>query len=118
MNIEADGQSIEGEYVYAGISNALSIGGLVKFGKKEVGLDDGLFEVMLVKKPRTSISAVDLAIKLSNSEFDKKTVTLFKTSKLRIVSQIPLGWTIDGEHAGDLREVTVENLKGAIRLIK
>ena len=107
-----------GEFVYVGISNALTVGGTIKFNKDEVGLDDGKFEVLLVKKPKNALTVVDTLIKLSSGEFDEKEVVFFKTSKLSLRSRMPVSWTVDGEFAGLHRKVVLENIHNAVKIVK
>ena len=51
MRVEFDGQSLEDDFFFGMVSNSQSIGGLKPPKAERVVLDDGLFEVTLVKKP-------------------------------------------------------------------
>lgn len=58
MKIEYDGNTLEDDFYFGMVSNAYSIGGIRLPSSEHVVLDDGLFEVDLVKKP---VSLADVA---------------------------------------------------------
>ena len=61
--VEYTGGILEGEFIYGAVTNALSVGGLMKLDKELVDLSDGKFELLLVQKPQT---AVDLSSAVSS----------------------------------------------------
>lgn len=52
MRVEYDGNIIEDEFAYGMITNSVSVGGFKKLTGKNVLLDDGLFEVTLIRMPK------------------------------------------------------------------
>ena len=62
--VEADGQIYKDSYIFGAVSNARSVGGILKISDSLVDLNDGVFEVMMIKMPKTlmDLSAiVDIA---------------------------------------------------------
>ncbi|MBR5382111.1 MAG: YegS/Rv2252/BmrU family lipid kinase, partial [Oscillospiraceae bacterium] len=55
VRIEHDGGETEGDFLYGGVTNSLSLGGLVKLAPDAVDLSDGEFELLLVRAPKTPI---------------------------------------------------------------
>jgi len=51
-SIVTDNEIIKDEFIYGGISNSISIGGFKWFKKNDFSINDGLFEVILIKKPQ------------------------------------------------------------------
>ena len=51
MKVECEELQTEGEFLYGMITNSLSVGGFKNITGKYVQLDDGEFEVTLIKKP-------------------------------------------------------------------
>ena len=50
--VELDnGEVEEGDYIFGGVTNSLSVAGLIKLDPELVGLDDGKFEISLVRNP-------------------------------------------------------------------
>ena len=52
IKVKLDDTVVEGNFIFGMITNTLQVGGVYKLNPKEVSLDDGLLEVMLVKEPK------------------------------------------------------------------
>lgn len=109
MKITYEDKVIEDEFIYGMITNSLSVGGFKKVTGKHVRLDDGLFEVTLIKKPKTIKALNDLIISLMNREFDADDMYFFRTNKITCEATEKVGWTIDGENGGNHSQVEIEN---------
>lgn len=116
LRIEYDDQVTEGDYLYGMVSNTASVGGLLKL--KSFMLDDGSFEVMLIRKPERAMDLHRILTSLLNidEEIDATHVQFFRANKLRIFSDEKITWTLDGEYGGALDHVEIENLHRAITL--
>ena len=55
---------IEDEFIYGSITNSRNVGGFKIFRKQEVKMNDGLFEVVLINKPKNIFGAMYLALKV------------------------------------------------------
>ena len=51
MKVEYDGQVLEDDFFYGMVCNTYSVAGMRNLPTDRVELDDGLFEVILVRKP-------------------------------------------------------------------
>ena len=67
MRFEFDGKVIEDDFIYGMISNSNSVGGFKGLTGKDVILDDGLYEVTLVKMPRNIQELTGIAQGMLNS---------------------------------------------------
>lgn len=117
MKIRHDNGTLEGDYVLGMVTNSTSVGGFKGITGKNVLLDDGLFEVTLVKKPK---SPADLNLTMAAIlGMDVKTdgVIRFKTRKIQFVSQEKVAWTLDGEYGGSMRKVCIANMNKGIRIM-
>ncbi len=108
----------EGDYVFGAIANSTSFGGIVKLKDELVSLNDGLFEVLLVKMPRTIADLNAIINALTTSNFENKRFEFFKASKLTISSAEPIAWSLDGEYMRTEGEVQMTNLHGVVNFIK
>ena len=117
LNIESDEFTDEGDFIYGMISNSTSVGGIKGLPGKDVDLDDGLFEVMLVRSPQDLADWSDVisAIVLQNN--NSKNVIRFKTRRLTVSSDEPVAWTRDGEDGGAHRCAQITNLPRSIRFM-
>lgn len=113
MKIEYDGGDLEGDFSFGSISNSTSISGIFRLNKREVKLNDGYFEVLLVRKARVT-EAPSLLNKIRKKEYDGKRIILFKTSQVKITIDQPIAWTLDGEYGGQHQTVHMNVLSRAI----
>ncbi len=117
MWLESEGKCVEGEYIYGMVTNSLSVGGFKNITGKEVKLDDGKFEVILVKKPSNLAQLSEIAASILNQKFDAKCIDYFKTSNLKIFCEEEIAWTLDGEYGGKHLDVCIENRQKAIQIV-
>lgn len=109
--------SVEGEYLFGAISNSLSVGGIVKYDKSAVELNDGKFEVLLIKNPDNILKLQPIVDGILKREFDREGIVFFKTDSLTVETDESLSWTLDGEFAETNGEFKVNNLHNAITFI-
>jgi len=110
MRIESEEMVIEGDFILGMVTNSLSVGGFKNITGKGVELDDGKFEVLLVKRPVTYVELDNTISSLVVPKFDSQCIQYFKTSRLKIYCEKEVSWTLDGEFGGEHREVLIENL--------
>ena len=118
MKIRCDELTTDGDFLFAGVTNSLSVGGIYKFDAKHVDLSDGTFEVILIRMPKNTTDIVDIFYKLANLDYEENQVLFFHTSSITIECEEPTKWTVDGEYGGTLEKVTIKNLPGAIKIFK
>lgn len=117
MKIESDEVNVEGDFIYGMISNSTSVGGFKNITAKDIELDDGKFEVTLVKVPSNLTELNNIGISLLTRKFDSECVQCFKTSYLKIESEVDVSWTLDGEFGGSYKEVVIKNEHKAMKII-
>jgi YegS/Rv2252/BmrU family lipid kinase len=118
MTVEYDNGTLSGEYVLGMIANSKSVGGM--FTLKNVSFDDGLFEVILVKKPQNLSqlqSGLAELINFNANDEHSDIIQSFKTSHLAVKSVEPIKWNLDGEFGGMLTDVTIENQNKALTVL-
>lgn len=120
MRVEYDGQTLEDEFYFGMVSNSQSIGGIRPPKAERVVLDDGLFEVTLVKKPLSLADLTDGLQALVNlSPADRSGVLLqFQASRLTFTCDQPIPWTIDGEFGGSQLVSQVVNCQKALKIVR
>ena len=114
VTVTCNGETTEDEYIYGMVSNSSSIGGIKGFGGDDILLDDGVFEVFLIKAPKNLQEFQFTINSLMKHELDAKCFTCFKASEVTFHSDNDLPWTLDGEFGGNCRNVTVKNNHRAI----
>ncbi len=112
-----DDNIIEGNFIYGMITNAVSVGGIKGIVGDKVSLNDGLFEVMLIKKPKNPADVQSIASALMGIKTESECVVECKASKIYIknIDQIP--WTLDGEFGGNPEKIVIKNHKRVINIM-
>ncbi len=113
---EEDVHVIEDDFVFGMVTNSISVGGFKHITGNNVKLDDGVFEVTLIKLPRTPMELNNLMLSLVNRDIDTDVMHCFRASSLTIESMEEVAWTLDGEYGGSHREVVIENEHRAIEI--
>ena len=117
LTIEHNGETITGEFLFGMVSNSISVGGF-KMGKTgEVSMNDGLLEVLLVKKPRNLAELQSAVAALLRNDLTNPCLYAFHTSDLRMFSSEDISWTLDGEDGGNLREVRIGVIPSAYTIM-
>ena len=117
MKASHDGEIIEDEFIYGMVTNSLSVGGFKGISGPDVLLDDGLFEVTLIKNPKNPIELNKILAGLANRENDNELIYSFKTSELHMESEEEVPWTLDGEFGGSHTDLTITNLTKQITIM-
>lgn len=117
MSVETNGESFQGEYLYGMITNSNSVGGFRNLVGEGVVINDGLFEVTLIKKPHTPLELSEIVNALLTSFDNTDLIDSFKTDRIILRSQEEVSWTLDGEFGGSHREVCIENKKQAMDIM-
>ncbi|QQO10488.1 diacylglycerol/lipid kinase family protein [Breznakiella homolactica] len=110
VKVIADGDEIAGDFIFGSVSNSKVIGGIVRFLESDVSFDDGKFEVLLIKKPRSIKDFGRIVKGVFRRRYDDQNICFFKASKVSFAFEKDTDWTIDGEYAGTLCNVQIKNL--------
>ena len=109
VRLTADGEVLDGEYLFGAVSNSTSIGGLMKLDPERVVLDDGLFEMLLIPSPKTAADLQSLVHALLNQEYDSQGLIFRHVSSVHVETAEELPWSLDGEYAPSVPAVDIEN---------
>ena len=116
-SIVADGRQIEGEFIFGSVSNATFLGGFKPFPNEYVSLDDGMLELLLVRLPKSPKDMQGIVDSMIKRNYTDKQVILLKAKKLFFTFTESVAWTVDGEFAGEVAEVEIENLNKVVQII-
>lgn len=117
LQVAWDGQTIEDEFIYGMVTNSTSAGGFKNITGKNVELDDGLFEVTLIRMPKNPIEINEIIASLTNLIDNTDSIYTFKTDHLSIKSLEEISWTLDGEYGGAHDMVEIQNEKQAVQIM-
>ena len=117
IKLTADGEVLDGEYLFGAVCNSTSIGGLMRLDPERVVLDDGKFELLLIPNPRTAADLQNLVLALLNQEYDSQGVVFRHVSAVHLETEEELPWSLDGEYAPSLPVVDIENCRQALEVL-
>lgn len=118
LKITFDDIVIEDDFVLGMVTNSLQVGGIKHSMGTAISLNDGLFEVFLVKRPRTAVGYQNIITAFVTQDLEKtEDIISFKASNLKFESEAPIPWTIDGEFGGDITVAEIKNLPRAFSVI-
>lgn len=117
IEVDCDSLHTKEKFIYGMISNTYSVGGLYKLDRKSVKLDDGLFEVMLIKEPKDIIDLNDITAFLLGNKKESDLIYSFKTDKITLKTNEEIPWTLDGEYGDSPKLVNIESLNKVIGII-
>ena len=117
INLNIDGEELEKECIYGSVSNSKSIGGFRWFRKRDIAIDDGKFEVLLINKPKHQIQYISIVFDILFKRYQSKNFFYKQGSKIEITADKSLSWTIDGEFGGRAKKTKISNCKEAVTFI-
>lgn len=107
IRVEYEDTVIEDDFIFGMITNSVSIGGFKNIAGKNVLLDDGLFEVTLIKEPKNPLELNEILACLTNLIDDSDLIYTFKTDRLKLYPLADIAWTLDGEFGGEHMETEI-----------
>lgn len=117
MNIRCNDISFSGEYIYGMVSNSNSVGGFKNVMTNDVVLNDGLFEVTLVKAPRTPLDVQQIVAGMFSKNHKSPMVERIKTNHIVFESEKSVAWTLDGENGDEHQRVEISVMPKAVEII-
>lgn len=118
IRLKADNSYAEGNYVYGMISNTKSVGGIKGLAGSYVDLQDGLFEVTLIKQIKTPVEMQQIMTAFLTQNYQECDMILsVKAKHIEVECGEPVSWTLDGEFGGEYKKTTFDVLDSAVKFI-
>lgn len=116
---EGNLQTYEDSFIYGMVSNTRSVGGMKLGNTDAIDLQDGYFEVILVKKPNNPIELQLTINALIARDLYSDRLYFFHTDAVRFHCEKEVSWTLDGEYGGTQKIMNIINLpKEILMMIK
>ena len=96
-SVATEEECFDGEFLFGAVTNATSVGGLVKLKEDQVCLDDGLFELLLIPNPKSIADLQGLARSLLLQDFTGGGVIFRHVHTLTVQTPEDLPWALDGD---------------------
>ena len=115
--VQADEETFEGNFIFGAVCNSTSLGGLVRLDPTRVKMDDGAFELILLRMPKTPLDLQNLIVAMTRQQYDYPGVIFRHVSNVTVTTEEDIPWSLDGEFAPSAPRVEIRNLPQAIRLM-
>ncbi len=117
LKVTTDEGVIEDDFVFGMVTNSRSVGGFKDITGKQILMDDGVFEVTLVKLPDNMIDMSNLMAAFLNRDINTEQMYCFKTKHVVFESDEEIAWTRDGEFGGNHTLVDIRNENKAVTIM-
>lgn len=114
--LQHDGNELRGDFIFGAFSNSTSIAGFQSRNLMDVVLDDGLFELLLIRMPRSFLELHSLVAALLRQEIDDRYIYYAHSSKIELAAEQPLAWSLDGEFGGRYPRAQIDCIPRAVDL--
>ena len=99
------------------VTNSRSVGGFKNLTGKNVDMNDGLFEVTMITRPKNPLELQEIMTAMLTAEDNTDLIYSFKSARLTFTSEEAVPWTLDGEFGGEhIRRWRFENCHEALNL--
>lgn len=115
-NEEGEKETIQDDFIFGMVTNSISVGGFKRITGEFVELDDGEFEVTLIRTPSSPLDINTIIAALLNRNINTDYMYCFKTSRITFEAEEEIPWTTDGEFGGNHKCVKIKNMKQAVKI--
>lgn len=117
VRFETDAGDFEDDYIFGAISNSTSVGGVLTLDQSRVSLNDGKFELLLIRMPKNLIELNQIISAITTQNYDNEMLSFRSIHSARILGRADMPWTLDGEYQAGAKEFLVENLHQRIQML-
>lgn len=114
MTVTHDGIQEEGDYLFGAVCNTRFMGGMKSPILKDAKLDDGKFEVVLVRASNDLLEIPQVIGAFTTGDTKNPNLSIFSTDRISFRTEDGVDWTMDGEYGGSQKEVAIEVVPGAV----
>ena len=115
--VEAGGETFEGNFIFGAVCNTTSLGGIIKLDPDRVVMNDGRFEMLLLRMPKTAGDLQKLLSAVTKMQYDDPGVIFRHVTDVTVTTDEDIPWSLDGEYAPSAPRVEIRNLPGVIQLM-
>lgn len=117
VEITVNGETRQENVLIGLVTSTTSVGGFSVKNMTDIQLDDGLFEVLLVRNIQTAKSLSNVVSGLLKRDFSGEEFFFTKASRVQFRFSQPTDWTVDGEFGGSFTEAVIDNHNKAVSIL-
>ena len=117
VRVYYEGRKEEADVLVGLVTSTTSVGGFKATKDLGISLNDGLYEMILVRATKNLAEFNLAATRALRMDFDNDSFISAQTGALRFEFDEPVSWTVDGEFGGSVTEVEIHNKHRAIDIV-
>ena len=90
IRMELEDQIIEDDFLFGAICNSTSVGGILTLSPDQVDMGDGLFEILLVRKPRNFTELTESVTAVQNMDYYACPTITFCSASSQMMRQLSI----------------------------
>ena len=102
MKVSYDDRYTEGRFVYGMVVNSESIGGFKGITGKDISLNDGMYEMLLVREFK-AFELPDIINCIMHADYSNPNLLYARVKHVRFECDRPVSYTLDGEFGGECK---------------
>ena len=118
MQLEADGEVIEGRFLFGAVSNSTRMGRVLKLDPQQVDFSDGKLELLLIRPPKHPFELIRCIWQLKKRRFDHRMIVFRQVEQAKFTRPKGTVWTLDGERYDAPETLQISAQHHAISLIR
>ncbi len=117
MTVKWDGHEEKGEFILGLVTNVDHVAGMKTKYHHNSQINDGLFEAVLVRKPKNMAQLSILTAEMMSGKLSEENFLKFSAKEMSFESKEKIKWTFDGEFGGETENMEIKVLEKAIDII-
>ena len=117
MKVYANGEIIEGDYIFGILCNATKLANILRKKGKLIQEDDGIMEFGLIHMPSNPLDMQEILQALYKNDLSDPHITFFKSKEMTIETPENTNWSVDGELVITPNKFNVKVLHHRIKLL-
>lgn len=117
INVKWDDKEVRGEFILGLVTNVDHVAGMATRYNRDTQINDGLFEVVLVRKPKNPAHLSMIVAEMVSAKLSDENFVHFSASKMSFECEDEIKWTVDGEFGGEIENVEIEVINNAIEIM-
>jgi len=118
MTIITDKETFEGKFIYAMVTNTVSVAGYKGISGKNINLHDGYFECTFIRYPANPMQLQNIFTSLLMQDYSCDYIIFRHVARIQIKSETPIKWVLDGEFGGEVTDALIEVVPSAVDIIQ
>ena len=113
-----ENEVLEDDYIFGAVCNSTSVGGVMTLDPKQVDLQDGKFEVLLIRMPKSLQEISEFLLAVQKQQYNNAMMIFRSASHILVEAEPDMLWTLDGEKEDGHAQVEIQNLHHAIQILQ